>query len=194
MDRSIPGRAGIATVYEQETRIAHIDRGFDFLGWNFRKHSGKLFIKPSEKDVNAFYEKLGNLIGNGLGITKQDLILSLNPMLRGWAHYHSLVVAEAAASWMEWVVLYWRLWRRAKRRNPAKRTDWIRRKYWRSVDGRNLVFACEVATKDGGKGAIEMNQLSGTAIERQKSQRNLPSPRPNLGAVRRHFPAGTHGE
>ncbi|MBN0963347.1 group II intron reverse transcriptase/maturase, partial [Pseudomonas aeruginosa] len=30
----------------EKTRIAHIDQGFDFLGWNFRKYNGKLLIKP----------------------------------------------------------------------------------------------------------------------------------------------------
>lgn len=30
---------------EEKTLITHIDYGFDFLGWNFRKHEGKLQIK-----------------------------------------------------------------------------------------------------------------------------------------------------
>jgi RNA-directed DNA polymerase len=33
--------------------INHIDNGFDFLGWNFRKYNGKLLIKPSKKSVDA---------------------------------------------------------------------------------------------------------------------------------------------
>ena len=32
----------------KETIITHIDTGFDFLGWNFRKYKGKLLIKPSK--------------------------------------------------------------------------------------------------------------------------------------------------
>jgi len=31
----------------EKTLITHIDNGFDFLGWNFRKYKGKLLIKPS---------------------------------------------------------------------------------------------------------------------------------------------------
>lgn len=38
-----------------KTKIVHIDEGFDFLGWNFRKYSGKLLIKPSKKNVKTFY-------------------------------------------------------------------------------------------------------------------------------------------
>ena len=37
-----------------KTRVTHIDEGFDFLGWNFRKYSGVLLIKPSKKNVQAF--------------------------------------------------------------------------------------------------------------------------------------------
>ncbi len=33
----------------EKTNITHIDDGFDFLGWNFRKYGGKLLINPSRK-------------------------------------------------------------------------------------------------------------------------------------------------
>src|SRR5690606_9350315 len=39
----------------EKTRTVHIDEGFDFLGWNFRKYAGKLLIKPSKKNAQAFY-------------------------------------------------------------------------------------------------------------------------------------------
>jgi len=42
---------------EEKTRIVHIDDGFDFLGWNFRKYSGKLLIKPS--DVHTITQHIG---------------------------------------------------------------------------------------------------------------------------------------
>jgi RNA-directed DNA polymerase len=43
---------------EEKTLITHIDDGFDFLGWNFRKYSGKLIIKPSKKSVKAIWLEL----------------------------------------------------------------------------------------------------------------------------------------
>jgi len=36
---------------DEKTLITHIDTGFDFLGWNFRKYNGKLLVKPSEKSI-----------------------------------------------------------------------------------------------------------------------------------------------
>ncbi len=148
-----------------KTKIVHIDDGFDFLGWNFRKYSGKLLIKPSKKNVKAFYEKLRNVISDNSGATQKNLIRLLNPMLRGWAQYHSPVVAKQSFSRME-SLLFWRLMRWAKRRHPTKGADWIRRRYWRSVGDRNWVFACDIKSENDSKAIMDLYSLSGTAIER----------------------------
>jgi len=158
-----------------KTKIVHIDQGFDFLGWNFRKYSGTLLIKPSKKNVQAFYEKLRKVISDNLGAKQENLIRLLNPMLRGWAQYHSPVVAKEAFSRME-SLLFWRLMRWAKRRHPTKKVDWIARKYWRSVDDRNWVFATPVTTKEGGKEMLELYSMSGTPIERHKKVRGAYHP------------------
>lgn len=152
---------------QAKTKIVHIDQGFDFLGWNFRKYEGKLLIKPSKKNVDAFYEKLRKVIGERLMVKQEDLIRLLNPMLRGWAQYHSPVVAKEALSRMESLLL-WRLMRWAKRRHPSKNAGWIRQKYWRSVGGRNWVFAADAVAKDGGKKVMELYSLAGTPIERHR--------------------------
>jgi RNA-directed DNA polymerase len=150
-----------------KTKIVHIDEGFDFLGWNFRKYSGKLLIKPSKKNVQAFYEKLRKVISDNLGAKQENLIRLLNPMLRGWAQYHSPVVAKRAFSRME-TLLFWRLMRWAKRRHPKKNADWVSQKYWRSIGERNWVFAADICTKDGDKGVMELYSLASTTIERHK--------------------------
>jgi RNA-directed DNA polymerase len=48
----------------EKTRIVTIDDGFDFLGWNFRKYSGTLLIKPSKKNAEAFYRKVKEAISS----------------------------------------------------------------------------------------------------------------------------------
>ena len=150
-----------------KTKIVHIDEGFDFLGWNFRKYSGKLLIKPSKKNVKTFYAKLREVIQGSLGLKQEELIHRLNPMLRGWAQYHSPVVAKKTFSRID-SLLYWRLRRWAKRRHPTKSTDWIRRKYGRTIGNRNWVFATDKASKDGSKKVMELYSLADTAIRRHK--------------------------
>jgi RNA-directed DNA polymerase len=78
---------------EEKTRITHVDEGFDFFGWNFRKYSGKLLIKPSKKNVQTFYRKVAETISDNKTARQEDLIRLLNPMLRGWAQYHRPVVS-----------------------------------------------------------------------------------------------------
>jgi RNA-directed DNA polymerase len=150
---------------EAKTKTVHINEGFDFLGWNFRKYSGKMLIKPAQKNVKTFYEKVRDVIGNGLGLKQEELIGLLNPILRGWAQYHSPVVAKETFARLDWL-LFWRLMRWTKRRHPKAKADWIRRKYWHSVGNRRWVFASKVNKEDGSKGLKELYSLASTPIER----------------------------
>lgn len=148
-----------------KTRVVDIETGFDFLGWNFRKYSGKLLIKPSQKNVKAFYAKLREVISTNATAKQESLIRLLNPILRGWAQYHCPVVAKQTFSRVQ-SLLHWRLMRWAKRRHPAKNEQWIRKKYWRSIDARNWVFATDVAKEGGEKMVMELYSLAATPIER----------------------------
>ncbi|WP_321919117.1 group II intron reverse transcriptase/maturase [Paraburkholderia tropica] len=152
---------------EEKTRIAHIDDGFDFLGWNFRKYSGKLLIKPSKKNAQAFYRKVSETISGNKTVRQEDLIHLLNPMLRGWALYHSPVVAKQAYSRMESLV-FRRLWWWSKRRHPNKGAGWVRKKYFHSDGDRTWIFAVPVVRDDGSKGLNELYQLRDTAIRRHR--------------------------
>jgi len=155
---------------EEKTHIVHIDDGFDFLGWSFRKYSGKLLIKPSKKNVKTFYRKAAETISRNKTVKQADLIRMLNPMLRGWAQYHQPVVAKQAYSRMDYLV-FQRLWRWAKRRHANKKSDWIRKKYFHQVGDREWVFSTPTVRKDGSLGLLELYHVSGTAIRRHKKVR-----------------------
>jgi RNA-directed DNA polymerase len=45
-----------------KTKVAHIGNGFDFLGWNIRKHNGQLLTKPSNANVKAHLDKIRDVI------------------------------------------------------------------------------------------------------------------------------------
>ena len=44
---------------DRKTHVTHIDNGFDFLGFHFRKYQGKMLIKPSQDPI-AETEDKGN--------------------------------------------------------------------------------------------------------------------------------------
>jgi len=158
----------------EKTQTVHIHQGFDFLGWNFRKYvpkspyrKAKLLIKPSKKNVTAFYRKVGEIIKNSGALTQDALIGQLNPVLRGWAQYHSPVVAKQTFSKLD-SLIFWRLWRWAKRRHSKKSADWIRKKYFRSIGGQNWVFAYPYKNGKGERQFRRLYGLAETAIVRHK--------------------------
>ncbi|SAK55540.1 RNA-directed DNA polymerase [Caballeronia arationis] len=150
---------------EAKTRITHIDEGFDFLGWNFRKYSGKLLIKPSKKNAQAFYRNVAETISGNKTVKQGGLIQLLNPMLRGWAQYHRPVSAKQTYSRMEHLI-FRKLWRWSKRRHPQKSAVWVKQKYFHSIGARRWVFAVRTVREDGSWGLNELYQLSGMAIKR----------------------------
>jgi RNA-directed DNA polymerase len=129
----------------EKTKIVHIDEGFDFLSWNFRKYGGKLLIKPSKKAVATITRTISDIIRNAKSVNQQILIEKLNPVIRGWSFYHRSVVSSETFSRLDSIV--WDLlWQWAKRRHPDKGLRWIARRYWHSVDNSNWVFTSFTAT------------------------------------------------
>lgn len=134
---------------QEKTSITNVVDGFDFLGQNLRKYGGKLLVKPSRKNTSACLDKVRQLIRRYRGLSQQDLIRVLNPVLRGWANYHQHVVAKQMFCWVE-VAVQNSLWFWAKRRHPEKPFKWVVRRYWHRMDGKK-VFAADSGkrTPDG---------------------------------------------
>jgi RNA-directed DNA polymerase len=82
----------------EKTKITHVAEGFDFLGQNIRKYNGKLLIKPSKKNVQAFLAKIRTATKDNWTATQINLIGLLNPMIEGWADYHRHVVSKKVLS------------------------------------------------------------------------------------------------
>jgi len=126
----------------EKTHITHIDVGFDFLGWNFRKYKGKLLIKPSKKSIDNATRKVGDIIKRAKAWRQEDLIDALNPIIIGWSNYHRTVVSKKVFNNMDhrmWNML----WKWGKRRHPHKPRPWVARKYWHTEGSRNWVFFTE---------------------------------------------------
>lgn len=125
---------------EEKTTIAHIDDGFDFLGWTFRKFKDKLIIKPSKNSTKTLIRKLSTIIlKEGKAHKQEDLIRRLNSIIRGWTNYHKHVVASQTFSYIN-NTLYILLQRWAKHRHPNKNSWWRLNKYWHSNKGKPWLF------------------------------------------------------
>ena len=128
------------TLSPDKTHVTHITEGFDFLGQNIRKYNGKLLIKPSKGSIKRLLKKVRDTIRRNPTVTAGRLIWLLNPVIRGWAHYHRYVVSADIFQAVD-AQIFRALWRWATRRHPKKSRTWIKEKYFHSVNGRNWVFS-----------------------------------------------------
>jgi RNA-directed DNA polymerase len=115
-------RARTLELSPQKTSITHINKGFDFLGWNVRKYDGKLLIKPSKKSVSTFLARIRAEVKANAAAPQAALIGRLNPIIRGWANYHRSSVASATFAKAQGKI-WLSLWRWAKRRHPNRGGD-----------------------------------------------------------------------
>jgi RNA-directed DNA polymerase len=132
----------------EKTQITYIYDGFDFLGQNIRKYdNGKLLIKPSKRSIRRFIRHVRQIIRDNRHVPAGQLIVKLNPVIRGWAMYHRHVVSKAIFYSLHHEIIVslnrWALWRH---RNKGAR--WRKRKYFKRVGFDNWVFFGEYEGKE----------------------------------------------
>ena len=151
---------------EEKTKITNINEGFDFLGVNIRKYKKKLLIKPSKENVKTFLRKINGIINENKSTKQKQLIMLLNPVIRGWANYHKHIVSKKIFSSVS-SRIYEFLWKWSKRRHRNKSNGWISRKYFKTIGTRKWVFY------DDG---LELFNSSSVAIKRHIKIRGEANP------------------
>jgi len=165
------------TLSPDKTHITHIDEGFDFLGQNLRKYGGKPLVKPSQKNLHAFLEKVRGLIDANPSANQAVLIGLLNPVIRGWANYHR---HSAAAETFHRVdhLIWQRLWQWAKRRHPKKSRQWVKDRYFPALGRRAWTFAADTGrrTPEGQPVWVKLAYAGDTKIQRHIKIRKDANP------------------
>ena len=155
----------------EKTHITHITDGFDFLGQNVREYqNGKLLIKPSRKNIKTFLANLRDVIKGNAQVTVGQLIVKLNPKIRGWTNYHRHVSSKQTFAKVDHAI-FQALWQWAKRRHPKKGRRWIKKKYFRSSGSRNWVFYGKVRDK-----YVQLLFASDTRIKRHRKIKGEANP------------------
>ncbi|WP_128382279.1 group II intron reverse transcriptase/maturase [Streptomyces cavernae] len=114
---------------EDKTRIAHLDEGFDFLGFNIRRYRGTLLIKPSKAALQRIRDRLSAEVVNLRGLNAAAVIAKLNPIIRGWAAYYRGVVSSEAFASLDFHM--WKLtYKWAKHSHPKKSKHWVASRYF----------------------------------------------------------------
>ncbi len=128
------------TLSESKTLVTHVADGFNFLGWTVRRRKHILLTVPAKKNVKSFLDKVRAILRAMRTAKQEDVIATLNPVLRGWAQYHRTQMATRAFAKADHQI--WNaLWRWACRRHPNKGARWIKARYFRRIEGRDWHFA-----------------------------------------------------
>jgi RNA-directed DNA polymerase len=124
---------------EAKTRIVHVDKGFDFLGFTVRCYRGVILTKPQKTKLVRHLRSIADYLRQHRQATASQIISDLGPLIRGWANYYRHGASKHALHLADHHVNA-KLWRWTKRRHPTKTAAWIRWKYfdvnWNFVDGR----------------------------------------------------------
>ena len=163
------------TLSPEKTTITHIDDGFDFLGQHLRKYRGQLFIKPSRNSVHARLANGRRIIKEHKQLPAGKLIAQLNPILRGWAHYHRHVVSKATFQRRD-SAIFDCLWRWAKRRHPQKGGRWGKKRYYQAVGQQQWRVYGEVKRRHQGMRTIDLQLLGEVTITRHVKIRGEANP------------------
>ena len=133
---------------EAKTTIAHIDEGFDFLGFRIQRQcqqgSSKLIVYtwPSKKAFASVKAKVKMLTQGGTNQPLKVLLRGVNSVLRGWTNYF-----RHGASKETFRYLHQFAWRRIliwlRHKHSRTTWKWIRRHYlpkWWPTDGETELF------------------------------------------------------
>jgi RNA-directed DNA polymerase len=163
------------TLSESKTRITHIDEGFDFLGKYIRKYNGKFLTKPSRKNVRTFLAEIKTTILENRHTPVEDLIATLNPMIRGWALSHRSSSSKKIFNYVD-NRIFCELRRWMHRRHPSKSLSWCTRKYFTREGNRNYVLQGTYLDRRGKPQTVRLFKAADVTIKRHVKIRAAANP------------------
>ena len=133
----LEGELGLR-LHPEKTRIVHITRGFEFLGYKIGRGKGlrhkaggpSLYAVPTDRSIKRFKDKVRTATNRRNPKNLEGIVGELNPILRGWGNYYRRAkVRRLYHRLNRWIVM--RVWsHQAKRwRNAGWRVLPERRLY-----------------------------------------------------------------
>jgi RNA-directed DNA polymerase len=159
----------------EKTRVTHIEDGFDFLGKQVRQYRGKLLCTPAKKNMHAFLDTIRGIVKSHKQAITGNLIMQLNPVIRGWAQYHQHGASKRTFARVDHEI-FTLLWQWARRRHPHKSRHWVRDKYFRTEGENNWVFFGHVMDSKGKPYDVRLFRASSVPIRRHTKIKGEANP------------------
>ena len=146
-----------------KTGVFHLAVGFDFLSRHYERKDEVLMVRPSQKAVNDFEQRLSEFILNFHG-SQKTLIQRLNRRLSGWGNYHRVTDAYDAFRRIDTVV-QGLLVKKMRQLHPKRQWEHIRKRYWFRTSQGKHIFAVQ------NKKSIQVLRLSALNLAEHKAIR-----------------------
>lgn len=158
------------TLSKEKTRITHIKKGFNFLGFSIKKYPKskhhnrwdigeyKLAIMPQKEKVNKFLRNCYDFIDSNKQAKQENLIRHLNPRIRGWGNYYRFCNRTKTYSRLD--NLLWHKTFDWLKRKTGKGSKWILKNYYSKRPNRKSQYF--------GKDGITLQRLCEIPIPRTR--------------------------
>lgn len=130
---AVLGTMGLS-LSDEKTRIAHIDEGFDFLGYRIQRQQKRgatkryIYTYPSKSALAAVKAKVRALSQGTTNQSLKVLLHRLNRVLRGWTNYFRYGVPKATFAYLS-AFVWWRVVRWLARKHRRRNWGWLRGRY-----------------------------------------------------------------
>lgn len=98
-----------------------------------------MLIKPSKEAIKSIRARIKEIISNNKTASAANLIMLLNPVIRGWCNYHRHVVSTNTFHSLD-SYIWMCIWNWAVRRHPKKGKKWVAKKYFKPTSYSKWVF------------------------------------------------------
>jgi RNA-directed DNA polymerase len=120
----------------EKTHLTHIDDGFDFLGWRIQRRTWQgrggikrtVYTYPSKRALASITGKIRKLTRRAAHRTLADLLIRVNPAIRGWCTYFQYGVSKRTFCYVDHFA-FWRIVGWLKKRHPKLNTHTVVRRY-----------------------------------------------------------------
>lgn len=150
------------TLSKEKTRITHLKEGFDFLGINIKSYHNRnkrlVLTKPSKDSINSFKDKVRHIFRINRGGDIENLITSLNNLVRGTGYYWRMTSAEETFEKMDWFIIH-HINLYLKRLYPKKSHKWIKGKHFKPHRNKTVKDKYLLTNPETGNQIIRMSWI-----------------------------------
>lgn len=168
------------TLSEEKTHITHIDQGFTFLGYTFRRdrnrQTGKknVFAQPSQENIRRYRRKVKQVAALMSLPDLTEIFLQYNRVTRGWAEYFRYANSKALFGQLAYHN-WWTFYRALRKRHGKRKKRWVLNRYTHRVSsplGTRTTLGIQV-----GDELITMYDLAEVPVRRlQNPSSQAPNP------------------